>query len=207
MSHQSPPSPARGRGRRPAVLALGLVALVVYAVDQVTKVVAKSALEGKEPVEVLDGVLQLRLVLNPGAAFGIAGGATVLFTVVAAVVAVVIIRMARTLHSTAWAVALGLLLGGALGNLTDRVLRAPGLFRGHVVDFLELPNWPVFNVADMAICCAAALLVLLSLRGVQPTGPAHGDDAHGDDAEALADPGREEQQDVSAAELRERRDA
>ena len=146
------------------------MAFFVYALDQVTKIVAKSSLEGREPVDVIDGVLRLRLVLNPGAAFGIAGGATIVFTLVAAAVAVAIVRMARTLQSVPWAIALGLLLGGALGNLTDRVLRQPGLFRGHVVDFLELPHWPVFNVADMAICAAAATLVLLSLLGVQPAG-------------------------------------
>ena len=180
-----PEPPVRGLGRRHIVLALGLTALAVYVLDQITKAVAKSALEGKEPVEVVGGLLRMRLVLNPGAAFGIAGGATIVFTIVAAAVAIAIVRMARTLHSVPWAIALGLLLGGALGNLTDRVLREPGLFRGHVVDFLELPHWPVFNVADMAICTAAAALVLLSLLGVQPAG-----DSGSDVAEHPATPER-----------------
>jgi signal peptidase II len=81
-------------------------------------------------------------------------------------VVVVIIRTARTLVSPAWAVALGGLLGGALGNLTDRMLREPGLLRGHVVDFLQLPNWPIFNVADMAVVGSAVLMVILTIRGV-----------------------------------------
>ncbi|WP_331272146.1 signal peptidase II [Motilibacter aurantiacus] len=195
------------------MLALGLVALGVYTVDQVTKALAKSQLEGREPVQVAGDLLQLRLVLNPGAAFGIAGGATVLFTLVAAVVAVVIIRMARTLQSVPWAIALGLLLGGALGNLTDRLLRAPGVFRGHVVDFLELPNWPVFNVADMAICSAAALLVLLSLRGVEPTGAPPRPGTHAEAGQPAPEPApvqptNEEPAARSAAEdVPERRDA
>ena len=112
---------------------------------------------------------------NPGAAFGIAQGLTVAFTVVAAVVVVVILRLSRRLRSTAWAVALGLVLGGAVGNLVDRVFRAPAPGRGHVVDFLELPHWPVFNLADSAIVAAAVLMVLLSARGLSYDGsPAAG---------------------------------
>jgi signal peptidase II len=108
---------------------------------------------------------------NPGAAFSLAGGATVLFTIVAAGVVVVIVRTARRLGRTAWAVTLGLLLGGALGNLADRVLRDPGPLRGHVVDFVDLQwhgrsVWPVFNVADMAIVTGGLLALLLSWRNV-----------------------------------------
>jgi signal peptidase II len=145
--------------------ALLVVAAVAYALDQVTKVVAVDRLTGRDPVELLGGLLTLRLIRNPGAAFGLAGGATVVFSIVAVVVAVMILRTARHLRSVPWAIALGLLLGGAVGNLTDRVVRTPGVLRGHVVDFLELPNWPVFNVADMAICGGAALIVVLTLLG------------------------------------------
>ncbi len=162
-------SPALG-SRRASVAVLGAVALAVYALDQVSKVVAVRELTGRDPVELVPGVLSLRLVYNPGAAFGIAGGATALFSVVAAVVVVVVVRLASRLRSRTWALALGLLLGGATGNLTDRLVRDPAPLRGRVVDFLELPNWPVFNVADMAIVSAAALMVLLSLRGRQIDG-------------------------------------
>jgi signal peptidase II len=89
-------------------------------------------------------------------------------------VVAVIARTARTLRSTPWAVALGLLLGGAVGNLTDRIVRSPGVLRGRVVDFLELPHWPVFNVADMGITCAAVLIALLTLRGETPDGERRG---------------------------------
>lgn len=152
------------------MLLLVAVAVVVWSVDQVTKVVAVRELAGRDPIALIDGILSLRLVRNPGAAFGIAGGMTALFSVIAAVVVVVIVRVARTIGSGWWALALGLMLGGALGNLTDRLFRSPGPLRGHVIDFLELPNWPVFNVADMAIVSGAALMVLLSLRGIEPEG-------------------------------------
>jgi signal peptidase II len=107
----------------------------------------------------------LRLVRNPGAAFGLAEGYTVVLSIIALGVAAVVIRLSRRLASTPWAVAFGLLLGGALGNLSDRVFREPGFLRGHVVDFLALPHWPVFNIADSSICVAAALIILMALRG------------------------------------------
>lgn len=146
------------------------VALVVYAADQVTKALAVAYLEPGVRVEVLGRALSLQLLRNPGAAFSLATGATWVFTVVAVVVALAVVRYARRLGSRVWAVALALLLAGAVGNLTDRLLRAPGFARGHVVDFLALPRWPVFNVADSAICGAAALIVVLALRGVDVDG-------------------------------------
>ncbi len=123
-----------------------------------------------EVVPVVGELLGLRLVRNPGAAFSFASGATWVFTVIAVVVVIAVLRTARRLGSRAWALALGLLLAGAAGNLTDRLLRAPAVARGHVVDFLELPRWPVFNVADMAICTAAALVVVLAVRGIDVDG-------------------------------------
>jgi signal peptidase II len=160
--------PSEAPHRRTVVLLV--VATLVYLADQLTKVIAVQTLSERMPIELFGGLLTLRLVRNPGAAFGLAGGATVLFSAVALVVVVAVLRTARRLYSLPWALALGLLLGGAVGNLTDRILRAPGVLRGHVVDYLELPNWPVFNVADMAIVGAAALMVLLSLRGHQLEG-------------------------------------
>lgn len=137
----------------------------VLALDLASKVVAVATLEGHAPIPLVDGALTLRVIRNPGAAFGVAGGLTVLFSLVAAGVVIAIIRTARRLVSTPWAVALGLLLGGALGNLVDRVFRSPGPLRGHVVDFLELPHWPVFNLADSAIVCGGLLATLLAFRG------------------------------------------
>lgn len=167
------PPPAAGadpaapnRSRRRLLTVLVTLAVGVYALDQVTKWLAERHLSGAEPVQVVGELLQLRLLYNSGAAFSIATGLTWLLTVLATVVVVVIIRISARLGSRGWAVALGLLLGGALGNLTDRLLRPPGFARGHVVDFLELPNFPVFNVADSAISVAAVLVVLLGLRGI-----------------------------------------
>ena len=91
------------------------------------------------------------------------------------VVILVILRIARRLRSGPWAVGLGMVLGGAVGNLVDRVFREPGPFRGHVVDFLELPHWPVFNLADSAIVCGGILIVILSFRGLDPDGTVHKD--------------------------------
>lgn len=154
-------TPAR-RTRLPLLLG---VAGVVLALDIASKALAVRELTERAPVELLGGLLTLRLVRNPGAAFGVAQGMTVVFTLVAAAVVVAILRLSRRLVSLPWAVALGLVLGGAVGNLLDRLFREPGPGRGHVVDFLELPHWPVFNVADSAIVCAAVLMVLLTARG------------------------------------------
>ncbi len=150
-------------------LLLGVAGLVL-AGDLVSKWLAVRELGDREPVELLGGLLTLRLVRNAGAAFGFAQGLTIAFTVVAAGVVVVILRLSRRLRSLPWAVALGLVLGGAVGNLVDRVFRAPAPGRGHVVDFLELPHWPVFNLADSAIVCAGVLMVLLSVRGISYDG-------------------------------------
>lgn len=166
-------APARpvSRGR---VGILAAVAAAVLGLDLLGKTLAVAYLSGGGQVRLLDGLLVLRLVRNPGAAFGLGTGVTVVFTLVAVAVVVVILRTARRLRSRAWAVALGLLLGGALGNLTDRVFRSPGPLRGHVVDYLELPRWPVFNLADSAIVTAALLMVLLSVRGRQLDGTVRG---------------------------------
>ena len=116
------------------------------------------------------GPLTLEVSRNSGAAFSFAQGATVVFTAVALAVVVVIIRTASRLRSRGWALSLGLLLGGAVGNLTDRLLRSPGIGRGAVVDFLHLPHFATFNVADSAITVGAAVAVLLSLRGIEVDG-------------------------------------
>jgi len=160
-------TPSRPRTR---VLLLGGIAALVLLADVLTKVTAVARLEGQAPVELLGGAVYLVLVRNPGAAFSLATGYTWVLSLVAVAVVVVIIRIARRLRSTGWAVALGLVLGGALGNLGDRVFRAPGPLQGHVVDVVSLfaPDgsvWPVFNVADSCIVSGGVLLVLLALTG------------------------------------------
>jgi signal peptidase II len=155
---------------RPRVPLLVGIAALVLVLDVVTKVLAVARLEGREPVELLGGAAYLVLVRNPGAAFSLATGYTWVLSLVAVAVVVVIARIARRLRSTGWAVALGLVLGGALGNLADRIFRAPGPLQGHVVDVVSLfaPDgsvWPVFNLADSSIVTGGVLLVLLALTG------------------------------------------
>src|SRR5699024_4573469 len=118
----------------------------------------------------LGDFLGLQLVYNPGAAFSIATGMTWVFTVISLVVIVFVIRVARRLRSTIWAVTLGMLLGGALGNLYDRLLREPGFGRGHVVDFINYNGWFVGNIADIAIVGAAVLIGVLAVIGIEVDG-------------------------------------
>lgn len=128
---------------------------------------AESHLEGRPPIEVVPEVLQLRFVTNPGGAFGLFGGQTWLFAAVSVVVVVVVIGASLDLPSRLTAVGLGLVLAGAVGNLTDRLIRGPG-FSGEVVDFLDLHVWPVFNVADTVIVVGAGILLLTGLRRERP---------------------------------------
>jgi signal peptidase II len=142
------------------------VALLVLALDIVSKTVVVATLSDRAPLRLLGGLLTLREARNPGAAFSIGGtSTTILFTAIAVGVVVFIVRTSRRIYSLPWAIALGLLLGGAMGNLTDRIFRSPAPFRGWVVDWIQVPHWPVFNLADSAICCGGALMVLLAARG------------------------------------------
>lgn len=125
-----------------------------------------SALAGRPPIEVAGRWLRITYTVNPGAAFSVGTGLTVVFTAIAVVVVVVILRVGRRLRSVGWAIALGGVLGGALGNLIDRLFRAPAPMRGSVVDWIQLPNYPVFNLADSAIVCSAVLMMILTWRGV-----------------------------------------
>jgi signal peptidase II len=162
--------PARPAGNRRLVrLTFGIAALVVV-LDQVTKLLAIRYLEGQDPIELLGGLVTLTFLRNPGAAFSIGTGYTFIFTAIAITVAVVIVRSSRKLGSVGWAVAFGGLLGGAIGNLLDRLFREPGFFQGHVVDWITFPNFAVFNLADSAIVCSAVLMVLLALRGIEIDG-------------------------------------
>ncbi|PJJ56013.1 signal peptidase II [Mumia flava] len=165
-SNDDPTTPSRRRR-------LGLfvaVAVIGYLTDVITKIIAVARLEGADSVVVIPHVLHLTFVRNPGAAFGMATGFTIVLTLIAATVCVVVIRMAPRLRDPGWAVGLGLLLAGALGNLTDRIFRDPAPLRGHVVDFLQFPDWPpswpVFNIADVMINLAAVIIVIQTVRGV-----------------------------------------
>jgi signal peptidase II len=154
--------PAR---RRSLTLGLAAIAVVTYVADQVSKAWAVASLTDEPPRSLVGTFLQLDLIRNPGAAFSVGTGSTWVLTLIAVVVLVVIVRTSRRLGSTGWAWALGLLLGGALGNLTDRIVREPGLGQGHVVDFLNYNDVFIGNVADIAIVSAAVLIGLLAVTG------------------------------------------
>lgn len=145
------------------------VAAVVVAIDQFTKWWAFHTLAGQTPMQVIGTLLQFTFVRNPGGAFSLGTSHTWVFTVVATAVSIGVVWYARRVTSGWWLLALGLLLGGAVGNLADRLFQPPGVGRGYVVDFIMIPNFPVWNVADMAVTGAAILIVLLSLLGVPAT--------------------------------------
>ncbi len=162
--------PATRRPRR--VLMFCLVAAIALAADLVSKILVVANINPDAPSRrVLGGLFYLEQTRNSGAAFSLGTGATVILTGIALVVAVFIARIAGKLRSAWWALAFGLILGGALGNLVDRFFRAPGVGRGHVVDWISVfgPNgkyWPIFNLADSAIVCGAILAALLAILGV-----------------------------------------
>lgn len=183
-------SPAEGTAvplaKRPAVIAWP-VGLAVLAADQATKVWAETSLNPDEPMRVVGSLLKFRLLYNPGAAFSVGTGSTWIFTLLATiVVAAVLVATWRrdglkvvgeplsSARSTWWIA--GLLWGGAAGNLVDRLFRHPGFPGGHVVDFIQLPNFPVFNVADISITCAGAMLVLMSFLGSRTPQPTSAED-------------------------------
>jgi signal peptidase II len=166
---------------------LACVAAFVLAADAISKAIVVAHLRPDQPVHLLGNVFELWLTRNPGAAFSVGTGETVVFTVIAFGVIVYIARTARRLYSTGWAIALGLLLGGAAGNLGDRIFRAPGLFRGDVVDWIGVvPRYyPIFNLADSAIVCGGILMVLLAMRGYHLDGT-RGDLSAGPETQAGA---------------------
>ncbi len=155
-------------GTATALVILVAGALVVYGLDQLSKFLVVANLSEGEVVPVLGTVLQWQFVRNPGAAFSLASGMTWIFTILAAGVITFIVWFARRIRSLAWALVFGLLLGGVLGNLTDRLLREPSFGLGHVIDFISTP-WlipAIYNVADMAIVSSMVLFMILTIRGV-----------------------------------------
>jgi signal peptidase II len=162
-----PAQKKRGRLSARALLLLAGVAVVVYGMDQGAKYLITQNIELGHTVDVIGDLLQLHYVKNSGAAFSLASGFTWILSIVAAGVIVFIVIFAPRIRSLGWATMFGLVLGGALGNLTDRLFREPGFGTGHVVDFLQVKYFPaIFNGADIAIVASMGLFILLSLRGV-----------------------------------------
>ena len=163
------------------------VAALAYLLDLGSKLLVVAKLEHQDPVRLAGDWVMLQATRNPGAAFGMGAAMTIVFTLIAATVVVVICRLARKLYSLPWAIALGLLLGGAFGNLTDRIFRSPSVFRGEVVDFISVKHFAVFNLADSAIVCGGILVVLLSFLGTNPDGTSLRDAKAGPVPEDAAD--------------------
>ena len=150
---------------------LYFVAAIIWALDFSTKVWALNSVSPVKPTPIIGTFLQLRLVFNPGAAFSVGTSVTFIFTILSAAAVAGIAYYAIKIINRWWSLVLGLALGGILGNLTDRIFREPSLFNGHVIDWIELPRWPVFNIADMAIVCGAVLSVVLITKEIPPFAP------------------------------------
>ena len=159
------PAPRSPRAGRRAVLTALIVAVLAYALDQLTKYAVESTMQLGDSVAVIPGVLRWHYILNPGAAFSIGEDHTWVFTIIQAVVAVAALVGIARVRSTPWALALGGLAGGVLGNLTDRLFRPPAFGRGHVVDMISVPHFAIFNVADSFIVCSVIGVALLVMTG------------------------------------------
>ncbi|MEU5782194.1 signal peptidase II [Micromonospora lupini] len=184
--------PGGGTPRPRAVAILAGVALVALVADLVTKHLALAALTDREPVRVLGGLVYFSLTRNSGAAWSIGADYTWVFPLITIGVVGWIVWMALRLRSLPWAISLGLVLGGALGNLMDRIFRAPSPFHGHVVDMISVfgpygEYFPVFNLADSSLVCGVLLAVLLELTGRQRDGRRAGRAGASADADATAD--------------------
>ena len=149
-----------------AIRIFAVTAACLWAADQAAKALAVATLDPGHSITLVPHVFWLTLTRNSGAAFSAGAQMTVMLSMIAIIVVVTVIRMSRRLQDPGWALGLGLLLGGALGNLTDRIVRAPSPFRGEVVDFLHLTHWPVFNVADIGLTAAAIVILHRAYKGV-----------------------------------------
>ena len=172
---QAAPGASPGRGdehgapTRTYVRLFAVVALVSLVLDQVTKIVAVEKLQGRDSIEIIPGVLSLTFLRNPGAALSTGAGFTLVLSVIAIAVCIAVVRIAPRLRDRGWAIGLGLLLSGALGNLIDRIFREPSPLKGHVVDFIDYGVF-VGNVADIALTFAAIIIVWRAWRGVRIDG-------------------------------------
>jgi signal peptidase II len=158
-------TPSKGRPR--VLIVLAIVAAASIALDQTSKLLVVANLELGEVVPVLGTLIQFQFVKNPGAAFSIGNAYTWIFSILAVLVTAFIIWFARRIRSFAWAWVFGLLLGGTIGNLIDRLFREPGFGVGHVIDFITIPVLPaIFNLADVSITSAMVLFLILTIRGI-----------------------------------------
>ena len=170
-AHPVPPTPRPGK-----TLLLSLFAgfaVFAYAFDQLTKIWVTTTMVEGERIAVLPPLLHWYFIRNSGAAFSIGENVTWVFSIIMAGVSIAILFQVRKLGSAWWALALGLLLGGALGNLTDRLFREPSFGMGHVVDFIQLPNFAIFNIADSAVVSAVSIICILTLKGISLDGSRH----------------------------------
>ncbi|MBO1268497.1 signal peptidase II [Arthrobacter cavernae] len=183
----TPPAPTVRHTWRPAMLWLFAgFAVFAYAFDQLTKLWVTSTMVEGERIPVLPPLLHWYFIRNSGAAFSIGENVTWVFTIIMAGVSVAILFQLRRLGSAWWALSLGLLLGGALGNLTDRLFREPSFAMGHVVDFIQLPNFAIFNIADSAVVSGVVIICLLTLRGIGLDGSRQQREAKAGDPAAAA---------------------
>ena len=144
------------------------VAWFIWILDLASKAWAVNQLAHHEPVRVLGSFFQLTFVRNSGAAFSFATNSTLFLSLFAVTVLIGIAYFAPKITSRGWSIVLGLVMGGSLGNLMDRIFREPAFFRGQVIDWMQLPHWPVFNIADAAIVTAAVLSLILTVRNIAP---------------------------------------
>jgi signal peptidase II len=145
-----------------------LIGWFIWLIDFATKVWAQNTLSTRESVKLIGSFLQLTYVQNSGAAFSLGTSSTIIFSLIALATATTITYYAKRIASKGWMVVMGLVLGGVFGNLTDRIFREPAFLRGGVIDWIQLPHWPVFNIADSAIVIAAFIAVVLSARNITP---------------------------------------
>lgn len=144
------------------------VAWFIWILDLATKAWAVNQLANREPIRILGDFFQLTLIRNAGAAFSFATNATIFLSLFGIIVLLGIVYFAPRVSSKGWSIVLGLVLGGILGNLTDRIFRDPGFLQGHVIDWMQLPHWPIFNIADTAIVIAAGLSMILTAKNISP---------------------------------------
>ncbi|MEO8284018.1 MAG: signal peptidase II [Pseudarthrobacter sp.] len=168
-----PASSSPRAGKRLLLWLFAGFAVFAYAFDQLTKIWVTTTMVEGERIPVLPPLLHWYFIRNSGAAFSIGENVTWVFSIIMAGVSIAILFQVRKLGSAWWALALGLLLGGALGNLTDRLFREPSFAMGHVVDFIQLPNFAIFNIADSAVVSAVSIICILTLRGISLDGSRH----------------------------------
>jgi signal peptidase II len=144
------------------------LAFTLLLADQITKWWAVTFLSERGPINIVGSILRFNFATNPGAAFNIGSNFTIFLTIFAVIVSIGLVIFSFKIVDFTWSLAFGILLGGVLGNLSDRLFREPGFLHGHVVDFIQLPNWPIFNIADIAITTSGVLIALLIYRNIEP---------------------------------------